>query len=95
MRAETGVLCCALCGAVSGGRVGGGGGGGSGGGCWGWRFILFLGEPFSKSTIFNCFQFTKSEDHLIYDCIFTVFLNFTPNQFCFNSEPHELVWKSA
>ena len=54
-----------------------------------------LGGPFSKSTIFNCFQFKKSEDHLIYDCIFTVFLNFPPNRFCLNPEPRELVWKSV
>ena len=32
--------------------------------------------PFSKSTIFNCFQFKKSETNLDYDCIFTVFLKF-------------------
>ena len=29
---------------------------------------------------------------MIYDCIFTVLLNFTPNRFCFIWEPHELVW---
>ena len=64
--------------------LGGGEGGGRGG-----------GGPFSESTIFNCFQFKKSKDHLIYDCIFTVFLNFHPNRFCFIWEPHELVCKSA
>ena len=32
--------------------------------------------PFSRSTIFNCFQFKKSEPHLDYDCIFAMFLNF-------------------
>ena len=53
------------------------------------------GDPFSKSTTFKCFQFKKSEDHLIYDYIFTVFLNLYPNRFCFISEPHELVWKSV
>ena len=37
----------------------------------------------------------KSEPHLVYDCIFTVFLIFHPNRFCFNSEPRELVWKSV
>ena len=51
----------------------------------------FQKVTFSKSTIFNCFRFKKSEPHLIYDCIFTVFLNVLPNRFCFNSEPHELV----
>ena len=51
--------------------------------------------PFSKSTISNCFWNEKSEPYLDYDCIFTVFLNFLPNRFCFNSEPHELVWKSV
>ena len=50
---------------------------------------------FSKSTIFNCFQFRKSESHPDYDCIFTVFLNFHPNRFCFIPEPHELVWRSV
>ena len=50
---------------------------------------------FSKSAIFNCFQFKKSEPHLDCDCIFTVFLNFHPNRFCFIPEPHELVCKSV
>ena len=29
------------------------------------------------------------------DCIFTVFLNFHPNRFCFTLEPRELVWESV
>ena len=32
---------------------------------------------------------------MICDCIFTVFLKFHPNRFCFIWEPHELVCKSA
>ena len=52
-------------------------------------------HPFFKSAIFNCCQFKKSEHHLDYDYIFTVFLNFHPNRFCFIWEPHELVWKSV
>ena len=51
--------------------------------------------PFSKSTIFNYFRHNKSEPDLKDDCIFTVFLNFIPNRFCFKPEPHELVWKSV
>ena len=38
--------------------------------------IWYLEGPFSKSTIFNCFRFQKSEPHVSYDCIFTVFLIF-------------------
>ena len=36
-----------------------------------------------------------SEPDLKDDCMFTDFLNFIPNQFCFKPEPHELVCKSA
>ena len=50
---------------------------------------------FFKSAIFNCSQFQKSEHHLDYDYICTVYLNSTPNRFCFMSEPHELVWRSV
>ena len=57
--------------------------------------IWYLEGQFSKSVIFNCFQFKKSEHHPDYDYVFTVFLNFYPNRFCFIWEPHELVWKSV
>ena len=44
---------------------------------------------------FNYFRHNKSEPDLTADCIVTVFLNFLPNRFCFNMEPHELVCKSV
>ena len=50
---------------------------------------------FSKSMVFNYFRHDKSEPDLKDDCMFTVFLNFIPNRFCFKPEPHELVWKSV
>ena len=37
----------------------------------------------------------KLETHLDCDCIFTMFLNFHPNRFCFILEPRELVWESV
>ena len=59
-------------------RPGVGGGEGGRGSNAGPAWFWLGGVHFSKSTIFNCFQFKKSEDNLIYDYIFTVFLNFTP-----------------
>ena len=50
---------------------------------------------FSKSMVFNYFQHDKSEPDLKDDIMFTEFLNFTPNRFCFKPEPHEFVWKSV
>ena len=37
----------------------------------------------------------KLETHWDCDCIFTVFLNFHPNLFCWLWEPRELVWESV
>ena len=62
-------------------RVGGGGGRGKG--------------FFSKSMVFNYFRHDKSEPYLTDDYIFRVFLNFLPNRFRLEMEPHELVWKSV
>ena len=50
---------------------------------------------FSKSMVFNYFRHDKSEPDLKDDCIFTVFLNFLPNRFRLEMEPHELIWKSV
>jgi hypothetical protein len=73
--------------------------GGEGGG-WGGMGMSVGGGGggkgfFSKSMVFNYFRHDKSEPDLKDDCIFTVFLNFLPNRFCFKPEPHELVWKSV
>ena len=57
--------------------------------------VMINNTPFSKSAIFNCFQFKTSEHHLDYDCIFTVFVNFHWNRFCFIWEPRELAWGSV
>ena len=62
-------------------------GGGEGGG-WGKGL-------FQKVWFFNYFRNNKSEPDLKDDCIFAVFLNFLPNRFRLNMEPHELVWKSV
>ena len=51
--------------------------------------------PFKKVPFSNYFRHKKSEPDLRDDYIFTVFLNFRPNQFCLEMEPHELVWKSV
>ena len=53
------------------------------------------GVQFQKVQILNYFRHNKSEPYLTDDCMFTVFLNFLPNRFRLNMEPHELVWKSV
>ena len=57
--------------------------------------ILYLEGQFQKNAICNYFWNNKSEPDLKDDCMFTVFLNFLPNRFCFEMEPHELIWKSV
>ena len=52
---------------------------------WAWRHVSAT----------SCGNAKCNEHHSDNDCIFIVFLNFHPNRFCFNSEPHELVWKSV
>ena len=48
-----------------------------------------------KVGLFNYFRHDKPELDLTDDCIFTVLLNFLPNGFRPEMEPHELVWKSV
>ena len=53
------------------------------------------GVHFQKVPFFNYFRHNKSEPDLTDDCICAVFLNFLPNRFRLNMEPHELVCKSV
>ena len=48
-----------------------------------------------KVQVLIYFRHNKSEPDLTDDCMFAVFLNFLPNRFRLNMEPHELVWKSV
>ena len=61
--------------------------------------VQFLEGPkqgfFQKVWFFNYFRHDKSEPHFTDDCIFTEFLNFLPNRFRLEMEPHELIWKSV
>ena len=72
-------------------RLGLGGQGSWAGQAW---FLILTRTIIFRRFIFKKYHI-KSDAHLIYDCIFTVFLNLSPNRFCLNPEPHELVWKSV
>ena len=50
---------------------------------------------FRNVIFFNYFRHDKSEPYLTDDCIFVMFLNFLPNRFRLNMEPHELIWTSV